>query len=74
MVAETLEAAIEGAEAVRPTFTADPFAAVIDSPGSKTEPKADVTFAMPPRPWRPPPSVKLVMPRGQIFHVAIGLA
>ncbi len=38
VVAETLEAAIEGAEAIRPTYAEAPFTAVLDAPGSKREP------------------------------------
>ncbi len=38
VVAETLEAAIEGAEAIRPRYTEAPFMAVIDSPGTSREP------------------------------------
>ncbi|MDB5663409.1 MAG: hypothetical protein JWN59_1747 [Sphingomonas bacterium] len=38
VVAETLEAAIEGAEAVRPTFAGQPFVPLIDSPGAAREP------------------------------------
>jgi len=43
VVAETLEAAIEAAEAIRPTYTSEAFAAVIDSAGSKRDPAEDVT-------------------------------
>lgn len=43
VVAETLEAAIEGAEAIRPEFAPEPFAAVIDSPGGAREVAEDVT-------------------------------
>jgi xanthine dehydrogenase YagR molybdenum-binding subunit len=43
VVAETLEAAIEGAEAVRPSFAPDAFAAVVDSEGSQRQPAEDVT-------------------------------
>jgi xanthine dehydrogenase YagR molybdenum-binding subunit len=43
VVAQTLEAAIEGAEAVRPSFALEAFAAVIDSPGVQREPAKDVT-------------------------------
>ncbi len=43
VVAETLEAAIEGAEAVRPSYTADAFVPVIDGPGAVTEPSKPVT-------------------------------
>uniref|UniRef100_UPI001575013D xanthine dehydrogenase family protein molybdopterin-binding subunit n=1 Tax=Sphingomonas bacterium TaxID=1895847 RepID=UPI001575013D len=38
VVAETLEAAIEGAEALRPTYADQPFVALIDSPGTAREP------------------------------------
>jgi xanthine dehydrogenase YagR molybdenum-binding subunit len=43
VVAETLEAAIEGAEALRPSYTTDAFVPVIDSPGAVTEPSKPVT-------------------------------
>jgi xanthine dehydrogenase YagR molybdenum-binding subunit len=43
VVAETLEAAIEGAEAIRAHIDAEPFSAVIDSPGAVRDPAADVT-------------------------------
>jgi xanthine dehydrogenase YagR molybdenum-binding subunit len=43
VLAETLEAAIEGAEAIRPTFAEEPFSALIDSEGAKREPTKDVT-------------------------------
>jgi xanthine dehydrogenase YagR molybdenum-binding subunit len=44
VVAETLEAAIEGAEAIRPRFAPEPFAAEIDSPGATREPaKEEIT-------------------------------
>ncbi|WP_174291490.1 xanthine dehydrogenase family protein molybdopterin-binding subunit, partial [Sphingomonas bacterium] len=38
VVAETLEAAIEGAEAIRPSYATESFVAVIDSPGTTREP------------------------------------
>ncbi len=38
VVAETLEAAIQGAEAVRPVYAAERFAATIDSPGGQRQP------------------------------------
>lgn len=38
VVAETLEAAIEGAEAVRVTYVGQPFVPLIDSPGAAREP------------------------------------
>lgn len=41
VVAETLEAAIEGAEAVRPAYEAAPFASMIDSEGASREPAED---------------------------------
>ena len=44
VVAETLEAAIEGAEAVWPTYTTEPFAAVIDSEGGVRDLGEDITF------------------------------
>ena len=37
VVAETLEAAIEGAEAIRPTYAAEAFLPLIDSPGAVRE-------------------------------------
>jgi xanthine dehydrogenase YagR molybdenum-binding subunit len=43
VVAETLEAAIEGTEAVRPSFEPEPFACVIGSPGESREPAEDLT-------------------------------
>ena len=44
VVAETLEAAIEGAEAIRPTYDEAPgFSPLIDSSGSKREPVEPVT-------------------------------
>lgn len=42
VLAETLEAAVEGAEAVRPTFAAEDFAPLIDSAGGEIEPVEDV--------------------------------
>ncbi len=42
VVAETLEAAIQGAEAIRPTYAEDPFAALVDSPGAVHEPSKPV--------------------------------
>ena len=42
VVAETLEAAIEGAEAIRPTYAADPFTPLVDSPGAVREPSKPV--------------------------------
>ncbi|WP_174280602.1 xanthine dehydrogenase family protein molybdopterin-binding subunit [Sphingomonas bacterium] len=52
VVAETLEAAIEGAEALRPTYAQAPFMAVIDSPGTTRDPfrptkAGDAAKAMP---------------------------
>ena len=47
VVAETLEAAIQGAEAVAPVFTPEPFAAVIDSPGAKKDVGHDLVFGDP---------------------------
>lgn len=44
VVAETLEAAIEGAEAVRPSYAPEPFAALIDSEDSERDPGEDVVF------------------------------
>lgn len=41
VVAETLEAAIEGAEAIRPLYEAAEFIPLIDSPGAKREPSKD---------------------------------
>lgn len=38
VVAETIEAAIEGAEAIRPVYAEAPFLAKIDSPGAVSEP------------------------------------
>jgi xanthine dehydrogenase YagR molybdenum-binding subunit len=43
VVAETLEAAIEGADAVWARIDAEPFSALMDSPGAAREPAADVT-------------------------------
>lgn len=43
VVAETLEAAIEGAEAVRARIAAEPFSATMESPGATREPADDVT-------------------------------
>jgi xanthine dehydrogenase YagR molybdenum-binding subunit len=43
VVAETLETAIEGAEAVRPSFAPEAFAALVDSEGSQRELAEDVT-------------------------------
>jgi xanthine dehydrogenase YagR molybdenum-binding subunit len=42
VIAETLEAAIEGAEAIRPTYTAYAFSPQIDSPGRVRDPFKDV--------------------------------
>lgn len=42
VVAETLEAAIEGAEALRPTYIAEAFVPLIDSPGAAAEPSKPV--------------------------------
>lgn len=47
VVAETLEAAIEGAEAVVAVFTAQDFSAVIDSPGKKNESGKELIFGDP---------------------------
>ena len=47
VVAETLEAAIQGAEAVSPVFATESFASVIDSPGGKKEPGHDLVFGDP---------------------------
>lgn len=44
VVAETLEAAIEGAEAIRPEFDAEEFASTIDSSGAAREPTEAVEF------------------------------
>ena len=44
VLAETIEAAIEGAEAVRPRYAPAPFAAVLDSAAGRREPVAPVTF------------------------------
>ena len=44
VVAETLEAAIEGAEAVVPTYTSENFAPLIDSPGAAKEPGRKLTY------------------------------
>lgn len=44
VVAETLEAAIEGAEAVQPTYKSEAFAAVMDSQGSSRDSADDLTF------------------------------
>ena len=41
VLAETLEAAIEGAEAVRASFAPEPFASLLDSPGAVREPDED---------------------------------
>jgi len=47
VVAETLEAAIEGAEAIRPVYAEESFLARIDSPGAMPEPaKKDLTTAV----------------------------
>ena len=43
VVAETLEAAIEGAEAVRPSYATEAFVPVIDSPDAASEPSKPVT-------------------------------
>lgn len=44
VLAETLEAAIEGAEAIRPAYAPDPaFTPLIDSPGHRREPVEPVT-------------------------------
>ncbi|MCI0755586.1 xanthine dehydrogenase family protein molybdopterin-binding subunit [Teichococcus vastitatis] len=43
VIAETLEAAIEGAEAVRIRVETEPFSAMMDSPGGVREPARDVT-------------------------------
>lgn len=43
VVARTLEAAIEGAEAIRPSFADEQFSSLIDSAGAKREPTKDVT-------------------------------
>lgn len=44
VLAETLEAAIEGAAAVRPTFTTEPFSPVMESPNAAREPAEEVRF------------------------------
>ena len=44
VLAETLEAAIQGAEAIRPTYSEAPFAPVIDSPGVEREPFRPTKF------------------------------
>lgn len=44
VVAETLEAAIEGAEAVQATFAPQPFASVMESEGAQREVVDDVAF------------------------------
>ena len=44
VVAETLEAAIEGAEAVRPSYTPERFEVVIDSAGGTREPGGETSF------------------------------
>ena len=43
VVAETLEAAVEGADAVRARIDAEPFSALMDSPGAVREVAANVT-------------------------------
>lgn len=43
VVAETIEAAIEGAEAIRPDYAATSFVPLIDSPGGRREPVKPVT-------------------------------
>jgi xanthine dehydrogenase YagR molybdenum-binding subunit len=43
VVAQTLEAAIEGAEAIHPSFDDEPFSCLIDSAGAQPEPTEDVT-------------------------------
>jgi xanthine dehydrogenase YagR molybdenum-binding subunit len=47
VVAETLEAAIQGAEAVAPVFTTETFSSVIDSAGGTKEPGQDLVFGDP---------------------------
>lgn len=42
VVAETLEAAIEGAEAIRPSYAAEPFAPLVTSEGAIRDPVKDV--------------------------------
>ena len=49
VVAETLEAAIQGAEAIRPTYAEEPFAALVDSPGAVREPSEPVRAGDAPR-------------------------
>ena len=44
VVAETLEAAIEGAEAVRASYTTEPFTALIDGEGGARDPAEDIVF------------------------------
>ncbi|WP_026614085.1 xanthine dehydrogenase family protein molybdopterin-binding subunit [Ensifer aridi] len=44
VIAETLEAAIEGAETIRPTFASEPFACVMESAGAQRQPAEDVAF------------------------------
>lgn len=43
VLAETLEAAIEGAEAIRPSYSEDAFTPLIDSKGAERQPVQDVT-------------------------------
>ncbi|MCO6404515.1 molybdopterin-dependent oxidoreductase [Aurantimonas endophytica] len=44
VIAQTLEAAIEGAEAIRPLYEPVPFASVLDSAGARRIPAEAVTF------------------------------
>ncbi|MCA1368718.1 xanthine dehydrogenase family protein molybdopterin-binding subunit [Bradyrhizobium sp. BRP14] len=44
VIAETLEAAIEGAETIRPIFAPEPFACVMESAGAQRQPAEDVAF------------------------------
>ncbi len=49
VVAGTLEAAIEGAEAIRPTYVGDAFVPLVDSPGAVREPSEPVRAGDAPR-------------------------
>lgn len=44
VIAETLEAAIEGAEVIRPTYVAEAFACVMESAGARRQPADEVAF------------------------------
>jgi xanthine dehydrogenase YagR molybdenum-binding subunit len=44
VIAESLEAAIEGAEAMHPTFTPEPFTCVMESPGAQRQAADEVAF------------------------------